>query len=289
MASLRASPSPPFREAVLQAELELRGKQARSFQFEGGSRDPGRALVCIAGMGANGRSFARQRPLSADRFVLMLNTPPETPAAADTLEFAADAVEDFLDGEHLRQPVLLGSSFGGAVASLVAIRRGPRLGGLILVSPVLARSQIPLAFPGFLDLVGAPAPVARFLAPAAIQIMGGFALDRAGRDEIVRESRSFSSGELKRRLKTLLALNLIPALREARVPTLWIHGSRDLLVPRGRARRAAAAVGAERFVLIRGAGHLPYLSHPRVFNEAVAEFLARLDLPAPAQPAVAGG
>ena len=278
MASLRGHPSPPFREAVLQAEIELRGKQARSFQFEGGSRDPARALVCIAGMGANGRSFARQRPLAADRFVLLLNTPAKTPAGADPVVFAAEAVEDFLDSEKLERPVLVGSSFGGAVAALVAIRRAARLGGLLLVSPVLARSQIPLAFPGFLDFIDAPAPVARFLAPLAVQIMGGFALDRDGRDEIVRESRNFASPELKRRLKALLALDLIPALRESPVRIEWIHGSRDLLVPVGRARRAAAAVGAERFVLVPGAGHLPYLSHPRIFNTAVAAFLA----PAPA-------
>ncbi len=278
MASLRGHPSPPFREAVLQAEIELRGKQARSFQFEGGSRDPARALVCIAGMGANGRSFARQRPLAADRFVLMLNTPATTPAAADPVVFAAEAVEDFLDSEKLDRPVLIGSSFGGAVAALVAIRRAARLSGLVLVSPVLARSQIPLAFPGFLDFIDAPEPVARFVAPLAVQIMGGFALDRDGRDEIVRESRNFASPELKRRLKALLALDLIPALRESPVRIEWIHGSRDLLVPVGRARRAAAAVGAERFVLVPGAGHLPYLSHPRIFNAAVAAFLA----PAPA-------
>lgn len=274
MASLPQQPPRPFREAVLQQELELRGEHARAFQFLDGLRDPRRGLVCLAGMGANGRSFARQRPLAKDHFVLMLNTPNVTPSGVDPLEFAADAVEEFIDHERLDRPYLMGSSFGGAVATTVAARRSSRIAGLILVSPVLARSQIPLAFPGFVDAMEAPDPIARFMAPLAVQIMGGFTLDRDARDEIVRESRNFTSAELKRRLQTLLALDLIPRAKTLNLPIAWLHGARDLLVPWRKAQKAAEAIGAERFVLIRGAGHLPYLSHPTLFNDAAAEYLA---------------
>ncbi|MGA9525284.1 MAG: alpha/beta hydrolase [Myxococcaceae bacterium] len=277
MAALRQQPSRQFREEVLQAELELRGLPTRAFQFEEGVRDPRRALVCIAGMGANGRSFARQRPLAQRAFVLMLNTPPETPRKLDPLAFAADSVEDYLEHEGLELPTLLGSSFGGAVAATIALRRPDRVRAMVLVSPVLARSQIPLAFPGFVDVIEAPQPVAALVAPLAAQLMGGFALDRDGRDEIVREARHFTSTELKRRLRTLMELDLLPALRKLELPILWLHGGRDLLVPWRRARKAAEAIGARRFELIPGAGHLPYLSHPVEFNQEVFRFLSELD------------
>ncbi len=274
---LRRQPSRQFREEVLQSELELRGLHTRAFQFQDGVRDPHRGLVCIAGMGANGRSFARQRPLAQRAFVLMLNTPPETPDGLDPLQFVADSVEDYLDHEGLERPTILGSSFGGAVAATVALRRPERIRALILVSPVLARSQVPLAFPGFVDVIEAPQPVAALVAPLAAQIMGGFALDRAGRDEIVREARHFTSTELKRRLRVLMELDLVAALRELHVPTLWLHGGRDLLVPWRRARTAAEAIRARRFEIILGAGHLPYLSHPIEFNREVERFLSELD------------
>lgn len=273
MATLREHPSRPFREQVLQADLELRGAQARAFQFLEGIRDPSKALVCIAGMGANGRSFARQRALANDHLVLMLNTPNTTPDHEEPLEFAADSVEEYLDHEQLDRPVLMGSSFGGAVAMTVALRRRERLRGLILVNPVLARSMIPLAFPQFVDFLEAPEPVANFMAPFAVQIMGGFSLDKDGRDEIVREARHYSGTELKRRLKTLLHLDLIPAARDLALPLLWVHGGRDLLVPWRRARKVAAEIHAQRFELIRSAGHLPYLSHSEDFNGRVARFL----------------
>lgn len=270
-----AQPPPSFRDAVVE-ELELRGLATRALRFPGGCADPARAVVCIAGMGANGRSFMRQRPLSVDRSLLMLNLPAATPAGIDPLEFAADAVEELLEQQKLGQPVLLGSSFGGAVAAKVALRRPSRLSGLILVSAVLSHRQIPLASPRFVDLLEAPEPLAQLLAPVAAQIMGGLKLDREARDEIVREGRSFTSRELKRRLQVLTRLDLLPSLPGLALPLLAVHGTRDWMVPWRRGKWIAEAAPRGRFVLIGGAGHLPYLSHAALFNQVVQQFLESL-------------
>lgn len=264
---------PSFREGVEQAELELRGVRARAFQFAGGARDPARALVCVAGMGADGRSFVRQRPLARDRWVLPLNLPYETPSGADPVVFAAEVVEEYCEHERLARPALLGSSFGGAVSALVALRGRVRLSALVLAGPVLSRRQVPFASTRFVDLLEAPEPIARLLSPLAAAVMGGFALDREGRDELVREARHFTGRELKRRLLALLALDLLPRLPELRLPTLFVHGSRDWLVPWRASRRAAALVLGARFERLDGAGHVPYLSNPGPFNALLAGFL----------------
>lgn len=269
-------PPQSFRERVASEDLELRGVRARALQFGEGLRDPSRGLVCLAGMGANGRSFVRQRPLARDHFLLMLNTPVDTPPEAEPLQFSVDVVEEYLDHEQLERPVLLGSSFGGTCAALVALRRPERLRALILVSAPLARSQIPLAFPGFVDVLEAPTPIAALMSPLAAEVMGGFALDRDARNELVREARHFSGSELKRRLRALMHLDLLQDIPGLRLPVLWVHGSRDLLVPWRRGRKAAELIPGARFELIKGAGHLPYLSHPEPFNAIVKDFLAQL-------------
>jgi pimeloyl-ACP methyl ester carboxylesterase len=276
---MRFPPNRPasFRDGVEQSELELHGVRARAFQFREGERDRARALVCIAGMGADGRSFVRQRALARDRWVLPLNLPYETPPGADPLDFAAEVVEEYCEHEGLERPALLGSSFGGAVSTLVALRGRVAASALVLAGPVLSRRQIPFATTMFVDVLEAPEPVARLVSPIAAQIMGGFALDREGRDELVREARHFTGRELKRRLVALLRVDLLPRLPSLALPTLFVHGSRDWLVPWRSSQRAAALVPGGRFELLKGAGHVPYLSNAEAFNRIVSAFLADVE------------
>lgn len=270
--------APEFRDGVdRKSPLQLQGVRASAYAFADGTRDRSRALVCLAGMGANGRSFARLRPLARDNYVLPLNTPVETPLDQAPLQFAVEVVAEYLAHEKLERPVLLGSSFGGAVAALYALQHPGSLRGLVLANAALSHRLIPFAFPGFIDAIEAPEPLAWMAAPVAVGIMGGLALDRASRQEVVREARHVPSAELKRRLGALMRLDLLSALPGLALPTLWIHGSRDWLVSKSRARAAAARIPGARFVLIEGAGHLPYLSHPAQFNAAVKAFLGALD------------
>ena len=268
---------PPFRDGVTAGDLELHGVRARAFHFPGGVEDRRRALVCIAGMGADGRSFLRQRPLASERLVLPLNLPWETPRHADPVTFAAEVVEEYLASERLEAPALLGSSFGGAVAASVALRRRVPLSALVLANAVLSKRQIPLASTRFIDLLEAPDPLARLVSPLAAQVMGGFGLDREGRHELVREARHFSGRELKRRLLALLHLDLFPELPRLAVPTLFVHGRRDLLVSWRSTRWAAERVPDARVEIFPRAGHVPYLSHPEPFNALVASFLREVD------------
>jgi pimeloyl-ACP methyl ester carboxylesterase len=272
MAQLWRQPPPPFTDPVLLQDVPVCGGFARAFHFRNGLVAREHVVVCLAGMGANGRSFARQEPLASRWPFVLLNTPNETPPERNPIEYAADAVEAFLDRERLERSVLLASSFGGAVAALVAKRRPGDISALVMADAVVSRRQIPLAFHGFVDFLNAPAFLARLVSPLAVQIMGGFQLDATARDEIVREARVFTNHELKRRLSALLRVDLLPELSRLKIPSLCIHGGRDLLVPWRRGRWLADALGGV-FVCIHGAGHLPYLTHAEEFNARVARFL----------------
>lgn len=276
----RTTPSSEFRLALVAHEHLPDEPRARAFRFPQGTRDPDRAVVCLAGMGADGRSFARLAPLAEKHFVLPLNVPTRTPPEISPLDYAADAVEDFLDSEGLEKPVLVGSSFGGSVAALVALRQPTRLSGLVLVSAVVSRSQIPLALPRFINLMTPPDALARLFSPAVVQVMGGRSLDRGARDEIVREARLLNTRELKQRLLGLMSLDLYPRLHElSGLPTLWVHGSRDRLVPWQRGKTAARFIPGSTFSLIKNAGHLPYLTHAARFNQVLEVFLQQVQSP----------
>lgn len=61
------------------------------------------------------------------------------------------------------------------------------------------------------------------------------------------------------------------------VPTLVVVGEEDTLTPPAEAERLAAAVPGAGLARIAQAGHLSALEQPEAFNQALADFLARLD------------
>jgi proline iminopeptidase len=67
--------------------------------------------------------------------------------------------------------------------------------------------------------------------------------------------------------------DLIPRLRELRVPTLMIHGEHDL-IPEACARRVAEAIPGARLEVLAGSGHFSYLDAPEALQAAVSGFLA---------------
>lgn len=64
-----------------------------------------------------------------------------------------------------------------------------------------------------------------------------------------------------------------PDLAALKVPTLVIHGAEDQLIPVSEAESMAKALPQAKLVKVPGAGHLPNLENPDLFNDAVREFL----------------
>jgi pimeloyl-ACP methyl ester carboxylesterase len=64
-----------------------------------------------------------------------------------------------------------------------------------------------------------------------------------------------------------------PDLSALDVPVLILHGAEDQLIPVAEAEAMAAALPSAKLVVVPGAGHLPNLEQPEIFNDAVREFL----------------
>ncbi len=60
------------------------------------------------------------------------------------------------------------------------------------------------------------------------------------------------------------------------LPTLVIHGDEDQLIPLAEAERMARELPDAKLAVIPGAGHLPNLEQPELFDDAVREFLEGL-------------
>jgi pimeloyl-ACP methyl ester carboxylesterase len=66
-------------------------------------------------------------------------------------------------------------------------------------------------------------------------------------------------------------------LREVRVPTLVVVGEEDALSPPSDAEAMVDAVPGAELVVLERAGHLSAVEAPDDFNDAVCEFVLRLD------------
>jgi 3-oxoadipate enol-lactonase len=66
-----------------------------------------------------------------------------------------------------------------------------------------------------------------------------------------------------------------PALAAMAVPTLVINGERDTEVRRQMGEEVSRLLPRAQYAVIRGAGHLPNLDNPRVYNDLVLDFVTR--------------
>ncbi|HEY0096693.1 MAG TPA: alpha/beta hydrolase, partial [Archangium sp.] len=172
---------------------------------------------------------------------------------------------------------LVGSSFGSLISIAYALMHPERVKALVLVSPVASVHRVRRWALALSTLVRMPKPFAYIFAPTVARVLGGRHLPPEGRAEIVREARRLSPVEMLRRLQDILTASYLDDLERLRVPTLIVHGARDLLVPLSYARDVAARIPGSRLEVIRAASHLPYMSHTGTFNALVGDFLARHD------------
>lgn len=169
------------------------------------------------------------------------------------------------------QAVWLGWSLGGQVALQAALLQPQRISQLALVTATpsfVQRDDWPSAMPAavFEQFAAAldsdpAATLRRFL---GLQVKGS-----EGARELLRtlsatlEERPAAQREgLELGLGILLASDLREHLDDLQVPSQWLFGSRDTLVPVELASVLPTVLPAARVSLLNGAGHAPFLSHP---------------------------
>ena len=247
----------------------------------------GPPLVMLHGFAMHGGLFAPILPAFAARArVHVVDLPGHgwsAPVAPMDLASMAAAVDAAIDeavpgGEPLN---VLGWSLGGQVAMQWALSRPARIARLVLVATTpsfVTRDGWPHAM--------APATLARFgdeLAVAwRLTLQRFLGLQVQGSDEgratlCALRARLFERGEpaadvLAAVLAALAGTDLRSALARISIPARVIGGERDALVPLRATEHLAAALPRGSHVAIPGAAHVPFLSHPRAFLDACADF-----------------
>lgn len=194
----------------------------------------------------------------------------------------AAVVRRLLD-EAPPRAIWLGWSLGGLLALGAALVAPRRVAALVLISIGPAFAGGPEWPPGMprerLERMSAAlardpdATVAEFL---GLTVVGsehrGDAL-RAERDALARGGTA-DEAALADGLALLATIDHRATLPRIAAPTLVVTGDRDRIVGPEAAQALAAGLVHGRLRVIDGAGHAPFLSHPREFGVALQGFLA---------------
>jgi len=231
----------------------------------------GPELLLLHSLLAERSSFDRVLPALARRFRV---TVPDLPGYGGSaplpepvrMEDYADWVAELIGTLHLPpSTTVLGNGFGGFIATALAVRHGALIDKLI-VADALAGFPTPAKEP----LRGLAARVASDGMQGALDI----AIRRMFPEDYVaahpgvvaeRKEALLNSAEpaaFRRAALALVELDLAPALKTIKNPTLVLCGALDQTTPPEFAQRLAAGIPGARYEEIPECGHCPQVQRP---------------------------
>jgi 3-oxoadipate enol-lactonase len=247
-------------------------------------RGSGPAVVLLHA-GIADRTMWREhlQPLSDPGFrVLALDLPGFGDAPAET-SMPWDRVLGAMDALDVERAVLVGSSFGGAVAMSIAAIAPQRVTGLMTVSAPVPGVEPSVRLEAAWEAEES-ALEAGDLDAAVTAVLDAWLLPDAP-EELARrvaamQRRAFelqAGREIEGELADPLGDDL-HGLAGLRVPVCAVAGELDMSDFRDGAEALAAAIPGARHALIPGVGHLAPLEAPKAFLDLALELLARVDV-----------
>lgn len=213
------------RYGALSAELQKKGFRVFSFDFPG-----------------FGAEKAPENPLVLTDYVQFLNA--------------------YLKKNKLKNPVLVGHSFGGRVALKYQY-----------VHPGEARALILTGTPGF-----TPVAKRKLMVLIALAKIGKIFLNIPFiRDWFyyVAGARDYyrAQGPMKQTFKNIVQEQLVDYMRSVRIPTLLVWGEHDMITPVWIARKMSGVIGNSKLIVIPESDHGVSYKKPELFVATIYDFL----------------
>jgi pimeloyl-ACP methyl ester carboxylesterase len=258
-----------------------------------GSGDP---VLCLHGFGANLFTWRHLvKPLSEKYQLILVDLKGfgASPKPKDKLYSGQDHVDliyQLILELDLKNLTLVGNSFGGALALLLAIRLAQeepnRLASLFLIAPGAYKEYVP----HFLNLVRIPllGELAVQLLPARLVTnlvlqMAYCDRKKTTREQVEKYARPLTEPGARKALlqtaKQLVPRNIdefVEKIKTISVPTLILFGDHDRIVNPIVGDKLHAAIQHSRLLQLDHCGHIPQEEKPAETVALLLEFLAGL-------------
>lgn len=200
-----------------------------------------------------------------------------------TIEGQALSLVGLMDALGIESATLVGSSYGGAVATVCALDYAERVRRLVLVGAI-SNNEMKRSL---LLRVGSVRGVGELFAPLIMDARHR-RKRRHLREQTARDGRVYDDGRTRAHLRHLKAADTQRAIlrtlrrwdaarieREApdiRQPTLLVWGAGDRDVPLRHGEKLHALIPSSRLVVFEACAHLPHEERPTEFVRLVADF-----------------
>ena len=256
------------------------------FSYEAAGDGTLRPLIFLHGIGGAARAWRGQiEAFGKDYRAVAWDMPgygSSAPISTVTIATLAEALEDFLQKIGALEPVLVGHSIGGMIV-LHWLTRNPCAASAVVLaqtSPAFGRRDGDWQ-KSFIEARLGPldrGETMASLAPALVRELVGDDPDLAGLDVARDCMASVPVATYRATLMALLGFDQRETLKEIKVPTLVLSGTRDNNAPAPMMAKMASFIPSATYVELEGAGHLANLERPRAFNAALDQFLrAKVD------------
>lgn len=276
--------------AGVRAEFrEVLGRRMRCLRAGSGP-----ALLLLHPVGYPADVFVRNVDALGERFAVVAPDLPgqgfsDTPACPDAPPQVAmaDAVIALADDLGFDRFAVLGSSLGGLVAALVALRAPHRVAALVLVGTGSVFNE-PAGQPATLARVfenGSTAYRDPSLAACRARLANSCFVPPPAEDLLLAQITAYALPGALDAYRTIIdgvaatiadpAANAHPHLARIAAPTLVVIGEDDPRTSRATHEAGVARMPDARLVAYPRCGHLPFLEIPARFNADVAAFVER--------------
>ncbi len=183
----------------------------------------------------------------------------------------AEVVGRFVQAHQLQNVIVVGHSFGGRVATLLASQQPRWLKQLVLVDSagLIPKRTLKKVTVWCLAKIG-KVLVAALPRETKDRLSHKFRLATGAHDYA-------NAGPLRSIFQRVIEQDLAPELKDIVVPTGIIWGENDMITPLDQAHRLEAGIAGAKLVVLPGLGHVPFVQSPLLFIRAIKGLL--LDTP----------
>ena len=259
---------------MIEKSIKINNNKIR--YLEGGNSE--NILLLLHGLGASAERWEYVIPLFAKKFRVIVPDIigfgySDKPMVDYTIDYFTEFIYKFVTKIGINELNIIGSSFGGQIATEFIINHNVSVKKLVLVSPSGTMKHSTPALDAYISAALYPNNDS---ALNAFQVMSGrkkinekIVSGFMERMQLPNAKRAFMS--------TLLELTnseiTIKKLKLITIPTLIVWGENDPVIPIKYAQSFVSAINDCRFYKMVGCGHTPYVEKPEKFFEIMSNFL----------------